>query len=385
MPVSIAYKGDQVHFKGLKCACGQAHHAPTQDFYIGSDMAAKLPRYVKKRELGKKAVVISDPEASDRLGRALLDAFRKEGFEVTLALLTRPLADERSLGEAMLAMRMDTEFFVAAGGEEAASVARAAAALTERPYVLLATRPTGTSYLSEVAQMSLKGEAMALPAVAPELVAFDLDALTAAPPESFAQGLLDLTACTLARADWAAMKLLKGDAYCPMCADMAAEAAERALEAADEIAGRSEKGAKILAESLMAAGIAALVSGGVRPVSSAAQALARKMALSAEASYPAALSGAVAALLTAYRCFDPDSARPGGDKAAREALSAHREGLRQILDRLPSGEAAAAAVQSVAPELTAAVPPLEPPRAAGIAACQSLVDFAALAGCLPET
>lgn len=384
MPVSIAYKGNQVHFKGLKCGCGQPHRAPTQDFYIGADMAAKLPRCVKKRELGSKAVVVSDSEASDRLGRALLDAFRKEGFEVTLALLTRPLADERSLGEAMLAMRMDTEFFVAAGGEEAAAVARAAAALTERPYALLATRPSGKSYLSEVAQMALKGEAMALPAVAPELVAFDLDALTDAPPESFAQGILDLAACALERADWAAIKLLRGDAYCPLCADMAAEAAERALAAAEEIAGRSENGARILAESLMAAGVSALVSGGPRPVS-AAQALARKMALSGEASYPAALFGAVVALLNAYRSFDPDSARPGGDKAAGEALSAHREGLRQILDRLPSGEAVAAAVQRIAPELTAAHPPLDLPRAGEIAACQSLMDFAALAGCAPET
>jgi glycerol-1-phosphate dehydrogenase [NAD(P)+] len=383
MPVSIAYKSDQVHFRGLKCACGEAHHAPTQDFFIGADMAQKLPRAIKKRELGIKAVLICDQEAADAAGRALLDAFRKEGFQVTLAVLTRTLADERSLGEAMLAMRMDTEFFVGAGGEEAANVTRTAAALTERPYALLATRPSGCGFLSQEAQMTLKGEPMALPAVAPEVVAFDLGALTAAPPESFAQGMLDLAACHLARADWAAMKLLRGDAYCPLSADLAVEAWDRALAASDEIAARSEQGARKLAESLLMAGVASFVSGGTRPVSSLAQCLARRMALSGEAAYPAALLGAVTQLLHAYRGFDPEAPCADGDPAAKGALAARREGLRQVLDRLPSGEVVSDAIRKAAPELEAAVLSTAVPRADGVSACQGLWDFAALAGCPP--
>ena len=382
MSLSISTKGDRIHFTGLKCACGNAHQAPTQDLYIGPDMASKLPGYLKKRELGRKSVLIADQAAYDAAGRALLQALRKQGFEVTLALLSRPLADERSLGEAMLAMRMDTEFFIGVGGAGAANVTRAAAAQTERPYALVATRPSGCGFLSQEAQMALKGEPMTLPAVAPELVAIDLGALADAPPESFAEGLADLAACHLARADWAAMKLIRDDGYCPLCADLAAQAAERAFAAAGEIAARSEGGLKALAESLLMAGVAATVSGGSRPVSSAAQCLARRAALPGEAGYPAALAGAVVSLLDAYRAFDPDKIpASGGDPEALKALKDRRAGLRQVLGRLPSGEKIAAALRQVAPELELFVPAHDMPRANSAADCGGLWEYARLAGC----
>lgn len=380
MPVSISTKGDRLRFTGLKCACGNAHQAPTQDLYIGADMALKLPDCIKNRGLGRKTVLISDQSGYDAAGRALLQALRQADFEVTLALLSRPLADERSLGETMLAMRMDTECFVGAGGVEVAAVTRAAAAQTERPCALLATRPSGCSFLSREAQMALKGEAMTLPSVAPEVVAFDLRALMDAPPESCAQGLLELAACHLARADWAAMMLLRNDAYCPLCADLSVQAAERAFAAVDAIAARSEGGVRALAESLLAAGVAAFVSGGSRPVSSAAQWLARRAALSGEADYPSALAGAVIGLLDAYRAFDPEkNPSSGGEPEARGTLKARRAALRQALDRLPEGRAIAAAIRQVAPELSIAAPAFSSQRAD--AACGGLWDYAMLAGC----
>ncbi len=384
MPVSIATKGDRLHFSGLKCACGEPHQAPTQDLFIGSDMALKLPRYVKKRELGDRAVLIADQAAYDAAGRAALEAFRKAGFEVTLALLSRPLADERALGEVMLTMRMDTEFFIGVGADPVANVTRAAAAQTERPYVLLGTQPSGCGFLSQEAQMSMKGEPMTLPAVAPEVVAFDLGSMCDAPPEAYAQGLADLAACHLARADWAAMKLLRDDAYCTLCADLAVEAAERAFANLDLIASRSEEGARKLAESLLMAGVAAYVSGGARPVTSFAQRLAQRLSLAGEATYPAALAGAVQDLLNAYRAFDPEKAADGGsDHAALSVLQSRRAGLRQVLERLPSGDAFAAAIRKAAPDLIPVVPQLSAPSAANVAACGGLLDFAMLAGYPP--
>ncbi len=379
MPVTLATKGDRVRFTGLKCACGSAHHAPTQDFLIGTDMAGKLPRYLKKREIGQKSVLIADQAGYDASGRAALEAMRKDGFEVTLSLLSAPIADERALGEVMLAMRMDTEFFLGIGSDAVANVARAAAAQTERPLALLVTRPDGCDTLAPEARMALRGEPMTLPAVSPEVVAFDLDALKNAPPEAYAQGLSDLAACHLARADWAAMRLLRGDDYCPLCADLAAEAADHALEAIDLISERSEEGARRMAESILMAGVAAVVSGGARPVSSDAQRIALRAAQGGEP-YAATLSGAVTRLLSAYRSFDPAGGDPNGDAAAGAALTAHRDGLRKVLERLPTGETVLAALRKAAPELPQASSPLALPRAASACDAESLLSFAALAG-----
>ncbi len=375
-------KGDRLLFSGLKCACGGAHQVPTQDLYIARDAAKKLPRFLKKRDLGRKAVLVSDRAGFDAAGARALAALRAEGFEVAPILLTHPLADERALGEVMLTMRMDTECFIGVGAEAVAAVTRAAAAQTERPAALVVTRPDGCGYLTREAPMLFRGEPVTLPAVAAEIVAFDLNALTEAPPEAYAQGLMDLAACHLARADWAALKLLRGDAYCPLCADMAAEAAQRAFDAADRMAGRGEEGARALAESLLMAGVAAFVSGGGRPVSGAAQRMARRAAPEGTG-YAGALCAAVPALLDAYRSYDPPGASEAdGSAAARGALAAHEGALRQVLQRLPEGAAVAEAVFRVAPGLRAAPAPLCSTDVPGdIAACETLIDFAALAGC----
>jgi hypothetical protein len=228
--------------------------------------------------------------------------------------------------------------------------------------------------------MALRGEPMILPAVAPEVLAFDLDALMSAPPESYAQGLSDLAACHLARADWAALRLLRGDAYCPLCADLAVEAAERAFQAVDLISQRGEEGARSMAESLLMASVAAFVSGGSRPVFSEAQRLARRLAQGGEP-YAAALTGAVTGLFAAYHAFDPEAeGSPDGDAAAKDALIAHRDGLRKVLDRLPTGESVLATIRRVAPDISPARIPLVPPRPASVDAAESLLSFARLAG-----
>jgi glycerol dehydrogenase-like iron-containing ADH family enzyme len=369
MPVSIALKGARLLIPELKCACGGAHHSPSQDLLVGSGLVRKLPLYIKRRELGEKAVMITDQAGWEAAGRSVLAALRDKGFEVTLTVLSKARADERALGEALLAMRMDTEFFVGVGADAVASVTRSAATQTERPYALLATQPTGCGYLSREAHMLLRGEPMTLPAVAPEIVAFDTDILRAAPAEAYAQGLADLAACHLARADWAALALLRGDGYCPLCANLAVAAAERAFAAIPDIAERSDAGLRKMAQSLLTAGVAAFVSGGARPVSSLAQTVARRAVSRIDEPYGALLPGAVVRLLDAYRAADP-GAGPG-------EFAAHAAPIRQLLDKLPAGSEILSAIRAAAPGAIVARPPLEWPRAQDMAECGSLMDMLA--------
>ncbi len=119
-------------------------------------------------------MLVSDRAGFDASGARALAALRAEGFEVAPILLTQPLADERALGEVMLTMRMDTECFIGVGAEAVAAVTRAAAAQTERPAALVVTRPDGCGYLTREAPMLFRGEPVTLPAVAAEIVAFDL-------------------------------------------------------------------------------------------------------------------------------------------------------------------------------------------------------------------
>jgi hypothetical protein len=149
------------------------------------------------------------------------------------------------------------------------------------------------------------------------------------------------------------------------------------------MAGRGEEGARALAESLLMAGVAAFVSGGGRPVSGAGAAHGAPRGAGGTG-YAGALCAAVPALLdasgaTIRRALPKRMEAPPRGGVRWPPTKAR---LRQVLQRLPEGAAVAEAVFRVAPGLRAAPAPLCSTDVPGdIAACETLIDFAALAGC----
>lgn len=271
MAVSIGYKRDRLIVSGIECDCPHEHAQPTLDIYVGAGLLAKLPQYIARRELGEKAVLVADETTYSAAGAAVERALVDAGIEVTLCVLRREGAvepDEAAVGEALMAMRLDTEFFVGVGSGTVTDVTRTVAGQTERPFVCVATAPSMDGYTSTVAPLLRRGVKIHLPSICPEIIVCDLDVLCAAPLAMFQAGAGDVMGKYVAVCDWAISALITGEDYCPTCARMAAAAADKVLSHIDEIRGRTPEGARVLIEALLLSGLTVMIIGNTRAVAS---------------------------------------------------------------------------------------------------------------------
>jgi hypothetical protein len=68
MPVSLAMKGDRLLFSGLKCALRRSASGADAGSVHRSGRGQKATRFLKKRDLGRKAVLVSDRAGFDAAG-----------------------------------------------------------------------------------------------------------------------------------------------------------------------------------------------------------------------------------------------------------------------------------------------------------------------------
>lgn len=272
MPIKVGYRGHQLLMSAAQCACGARHNALTQDVFVDVGLSSKWPDLITRRELGRLCTLLTDADALPA-AEAIRDALASRGCAVTLCALDGdpPVPDERALGQALLAMSMETEFLLAVGGEAVADVARAVAAQTERPLAVAPTAPSSSTYVGLVAHLVHRDASRSIPSICPELVACDLEVMARAPKPLLLAGALDLVGKYQARLDWICAQDGKAPPLCDELAQAVAGAANKALRRADELAVGDPAGVKALCESLMLCGMASVVFGGPRPVEGAEQ------------------------------------------------------------------------------------------------------------------
>lgn len=271
MSVTVGYKGNKLVLSGLKCDCPCNHNRPTQDIYVGTGLIEKLPQYIKKRELGNKCVLVADVTTYGVAGADVERVLKDAGFQVTTCVLEREghlEPDESAVGEVLMSMEMDTEFFVSVGSGTITDTTRTVAAQTERPFVCVGTAPSMDGYTSVVAPLVRKGVKIHVKAICPEIIVCDLDVLRTAPSQMFGAGVGDVLGKYIAKCDWVIGHIVNGEEYCPACGEMVIDAVNKLLDNVDEIAARTEKGTRVLIEALLLSGMTIMVVGHTRAVAS---------------------------------------------------------------------------------------------------------------------
>lgn len=336
MAVKVGYRKEQLMMSATKCECGARHNALTQDVFVGAGLIDRLPEYISKRELGRICVLVADENtwaaAGERCAAALRDA-RMTVHECIIRRSGALVADERALGEVLMAMTMDTEFFISVGSGTVTDIVRTVAAKTERPFVAVATAPSTDGYVALSSDIVLAGKIVHQRAICPELVISDLDVLKNAPIAMFAAGVRGIIGNYTAKADWAIGHIARGEAFCQEIAQVVTGAANKVLKNIDEVMKRSEHGTKVLIESLLLGGMTVIIYGSARPVRGLEQALAdatqdwlRGSGKSYERGYIVGL--AALKLIEKYRSL-------AGDEAARDALPApERTHIEAILSEI---------------------------------------------------
>ncbi len=271
MSVRVGYSGDQLLISDLKCNCPMQHSTPMQDIYVGSGLIQKIPGYIKQRELGKRCVLVADKNTYKAAGKSVHEVLSSKGFKVTLCVLLRDgelEPDERAVGEVLMAMTMNSDFFISVGSGSITDTTRTVAAQTERPFVCVGTAPSMDGYTSVVAPMLLRGVKVHVQSICPEIIVCDLDVLRTAPLDMYISGVGDVLGKFIAKADWAISNIVTGEAFCPTCAKIVIDAVHKLLANIDEIRERTERGTRILIEALLLSGITIMIIGNTRAVAS---------------------------------------------------------------------------------------------------------------------
>ncbi len=270
--MEIKYEGEKLVLSGMDCKCGMNHVEPDMDIYIGNGILKNCASYFKKRNFGKKALLVADNITYGIAGKKVETLMKEAGFDVSLCLLEREHElepDESALGEILFALDKDTDFLVSVGSGSITDLTRYVAFNTKRPFVSVGTAASMDGYTSVVAPLLNKGVKVNRPSTHPKVLVCDIDIIKNAPYDMMYSGFGDVLGKYIAKADWIAGRIINGEQYCPMCADLAVEAVEKCIANADGIRNRTDEGIKSLIEALILAGITILIIGNTRPVASA--------------------------------------------------------------------------------------------------------------------
>ena len=146
------------------------------------------------------------------------------------------LRSEDVLIEDMMKKLDNPEVIVAYGAGTIMDFGRYPAYKLGIPFVAIPTLASSDGFTANICSVILNGQKKSVPMCAPILVVADLDIIKGAPARLVASGINDILSKYISLVDWRIAKLVSGEYFCPMVAELAEEALTIMRKAADEYA-----------------------------------------------------------------------------------------------------------------------------------------------------
>ena len=90
MSYQLSYDADsRLIVSGVDCDCGCVHNSPEQDIYVGSGIVSNIARYIRKRNLGQRCVLVADNITWEVAGRRVHQLLTEGGFGVIDCIIRR--------------------------------------------------------------------------------------------------------------------------------------------------------------------------------------------------------------------------------------------------------------------------------------------------------
>lgn len=254
---------DSTKYGGV-CACGKEHAMATKLCVIEAGALGRLEELLLETGLGGKrcAVYGSNTFANPY--------FLHPRAEQEIVLPSEGLhADERSTAAVLSQLDADVELLLACGSGSIHDTVRYCAAQRGIPFVALPTAASVDGFCSAVAAMTWKGYKKTINAVAPVLVAADLDVIRRAPAYLTASGVGDVLGKFIALADWRIAHELTGESVCPVIYGIMEEAVGKIWDSCLDTLSGSEEAFESVMYGLLVSGLAMQLMGNSRPASGA--------------------------------------------------------------------------------------------------------------------
>jgi glycerol-1-phosphate dehydrogenase [NAD(P)+] len=257
--------------RGFHCDCGQEHAVSLKKFVLERGAIQSIPDYLIGAGMNN-IILVADELTYTAAGAAVAKALEPRGIHVSLCILSgnankEVVAGEQEIVQLMLKLRPDTQAVLAVGSGTIHDIVRFVCYAANRVFLSVPTAPSVDGFSSVGAPLIIQGFKQTIPACAPEAIFADLDVLCKAPQGMLAAGFGDMLGKFTSLADWELGRLIHGEYYCPLAADMTKAGLQLCIDHIEGIRDRSEVGVRSLMNGLILSGISMLLIGNSRPAS----------------------------------------------------------------------------------------------------------------------
>ena len=249
---------------GRKCSCGRVHSTRLQ---VISGKNALLSLGQTAASYGQRAFVLADANTQKAAGERVCRLLKEAGLGVVSHVEGAPMPDERTAGSVLMHYDPACDLIVAVGSGVINDLGKLLAAVTGKPYIIVATAPSMDGYASATSSMERGGLKVSLPTRAPDVIVGDEEILAAAPKKLMAAGLGDMLAKYISICEWRIAHLLWGEPYCEGIADLVRSALQKCVKNAPGLLRRDPEAVMAVFDGLVIGGVAMNYAGLSRPAS----------------------------------------------------------------------------------------------------------------------
>ena len=213
-----------------QCVCGRVHTLETRKVVVEEKALAHFEDYMQELGLtGRRTVVY------DQITWKLTEGQHPKADQ-NIILDPNGLRAEDVQIEKMMEDLDHPEVIVAVGAGTIMDFGRYPAFKLGIPFVAIPTLASSDGFTANICSAILNGQKKSTPMCAPVLVVADLDIIKGAPKRLVASGINDILAKYISMTDWRIAKIVDGEYYCPMVAELAEHALKLMQDAADKYA-----------------------------------------------------------------------------------------------------------------------------------------------------
>lgn len=249
----------------LACACGKTHRLGTGTVLV-SRGALEQSAEVLHRSRGSRLWVLSDENTEAAAGSRWKSAAGKTRIaERVLAGRPKPHPTMALVDRLAFEVKAASpDLLVSVGSGVISDLVKRLSLDLGIPNWCVATAPSVDAYSSGTSAINVDGFHGSVAARASEVIVCDLEVMEKAPREMHLAGLGDLLAKFLAFLDWNLSRIITGESYCDLVADVALQSARSALSAARRLGRDPGEAARTLTDAALSSGFAMQALGGSR-------------------------------------------------------------------------------------------------------------------------
>ena len=254
------------------CPCGKRHSIRIGELVIDRGASREIVRVARPYAIERpgRTFIVADVHTYEILGRQVEQQLKDAHFDVTSYVFPDEHLhpDAKTLGTLLIeASEFPTALMIAVGSGSINDITRFVSHRLGIPYIICGTAPSMDGYCGDSSPIICRNNKISFWGNAPAAVVLDTEIMAKAPQKMITAGFGDVIGKYIALTDWKLGHEKAGEYYCPVIAQLMANAVEKCVASIDGVVNRDPDAMKDLAEALCLAGMCMTLATVTRPAS----------------------------------------------------------------------------------------------------------------------